>query len=85
VADRIGAAEDHVQSPHRELVLDPRMRKAELNELIVADNTILGRGQIAHKPNWSRFGPTIGPNLDQFAGFGAVVGFAHADVSVRGG
>jgi hypothetical protein len=85
VADRIGAAEDDVEPAGPQTMLDPVHGEPHRQQLVVAENSVLLGRQTCNIPNWSRLWATIANNLDQFAGFGAVVRFAHADVSVRGG
>lgn len=80
MADGVRAAEDDVQPAGSDLVLDPLVRKAKREDLIVAGNPVLLGRQTRHSANWSRFGSTIAPNLDQF---GVCAVFGVWAVSVR--
>jgi len=50
----------------------------------VLNNPILIRRQLHNIANWSRFGATIPPNLDQFGHFRGVCGF-HIRLRARTG
>jgi hypothetical protein len=67
VADGVRASEDDVKPAIRELPLDPLDREPERDELVMTDDAVLIRCDLRKIPNWSSFGSTIEPNLDQFA------------------